>query len=778
LQFKSELSYFVKKFYITNRLPMKTSLRCFLFLLILIASACGSGDDPTYSIEISSVPEEAGTVTPAQGEYERGRDLEISATPNEHWIFDRWEGDYEGTTNPVVITLDSDKDIAAIFVKRDYPLTIEIDGEGSVTEQIVQQKTTDYPQGTVVELTAHAEEGWEFDRWEGDLDGNENPAQITIDGVTEVTAVFTRIEHPLTITIEGEGVVFQDSVQTNEMNHPEGAVVELVAVPGDGYAFSQWSGDLEGTRDTIEVTIDGPKEITATFLQAFSLVTISVPEEGGEVTPEADDYIRDSSFQVQAVPNPGWRFVEWRGDFSGTTNPFNLTMNGHKTLEAHFERRQYDLELNTRGSGRIEPFLQSGTQVDTGDDDDLRYEFGAEVELVAIPSSEWTFVHWEGDISGNQNPFVVTIEDDISVTAVFTIFGGGTGEPGDPYEVATLSQLNEVRNHLDAHFILVNDIDASATSIEEFEPIGTQQEGFSGVFDGDGFEISNLTINMSDDTYIGLFGHIESDGVIRNVHLIDVYISGDVRVGGLAGQNNGLIEQSTTHGSVTGNRIVGGLAGENENEITDSGTTVNLTVGIHRGGGLTGVNSGIIQRSYAQGDVDSSLGNITILGGLTGINSGSGEIIESYATGSVNGNDELGGLTGRNEDSAEIRKSYATGDVNSSMIGGIIGGLIGVSSSNGIISEAYAAGNVSGGINTVAGGLIGTNNSDIENSYWDTEATGQSDGVGDGTEEGATGLTTAEMTGPDAGDHMTGFDWDDIWLTTPGSYPILWWQEE
>ncbi|MCC5905962.1 MAG: hypothetical protein JJU13_07150 [Balneolaceae bacterium] len=730
---------------------MKTSLRCFLILSILmVLNACGSGET-SYTLVITPVPEEGGTVTPTEGEYESGRLVEIAATPNTHWVFDGWEGDYQGTDNPAQITMESDMDIAAIFIKRDYPLTIRIEGEGSVSERVVQEKTTDYPQGTVVELTAEPDENWNFSHWEGDLTGDENPAQITIDGDTEVTAVFELVEHPFALTIQGQGTVEADGEEITETtSFVHGSEIELVAIADDGWAFSEWTGDLESTQDTVQFTIDGPKEVTATFLQTYTLTTISIPEEGGEIEPEAGDYIRDTSFQVEAVANPGWRFVEWRGDFSGTSNPFNLTMNGHKTLEAHFERRQYDLELNTRGSGRIEPFLQSGTQVDTGDDA-LRYEFGAEVELVPVPTTDWTFVGWEGDISGNEYPIVVTMEDDISITAVFTIFDGGTGTPDDPYEVSTLSQLNEVRNHLDAHFILVNDINASATSTEEFDPIGTEQEGFSGVFDGDGFEISNLTISSPTQNNKGLFANIEEQGLLRNVTLTNMDITGDDFAGGLAGRNNGTIENTAVSGSVTGTTFLGGIVG---------------------------LNTGTITRSQASVDVTGG----SSAGGIVGWNRDDGEVSESYSTGNISGQDRLGGLVGRNEGSASILRSYALGNVTSdNPIPGRIGGLVGASTSSGLISETYAAGEVSGpgpNLGQDRGGIAGSNTTEIENSYWDTEATGQSDGVGDGTEDGTTGLTTAEMTGPEAEDNMTGFDWDDIWLTTPDSYPILWWQEE
>jgi len=38
---------------------------------------------------------------------------------------------------------------------------------------------------------------------------------------------------------------------------------------------------------------------------------------------------------------------------------------------------------------------------------------------------------------------------------------------------------------------------------------------------------------------------------------------------------------------------------------------------------------------------------------------------------------------------------------------------------------------------------------------------------------GATGLTTSEMQGTSAQENMPEFDWDEIWMTVSGNYPIL-----
>jgi len=100
------------------------------------------------------MPSEGGTVSPAQGEYDDGTMVEITATASEGWAFQGWQGDHSGSQNPVSVLMNGDKQVTAQFAQRTYPLTISIEGEGNVVEEIVQDKSTDFEEGTVVELTA------------------------------------------------------------------------------------------------------------------------------------------------------------------------------------------------------------------------------------------------------------------------------------------------------------------------------------------------------------------------------------------------------------------------------------------------------------------------------------------------------------------------------------------------------------------------------------------------------------------------------------------------
>ena len=134
--------------------------------------------------------------------------------------------------------------------------------------------------------------------------------------------------------------------------------------------------------------------------------------------------------------------------------------------------------------------------------------------------------------------------------------------------ITTCQQLQDINTNLGADYYLANDIDCSCTSGWNggagFVPIGTESNKFTGHFDGKGYKITNLYINRSSTTYVGLFGFTGSGSEINNVSLEEVDVSGaDNFVGGLVGVNEGTITNSYSTGSVSGNNFVGGLVGFN-----------------------------------------------------------------------------------------------------------------------------------------------------------------------------------------------------------------------
>lgn len=203
-------------------------------------------------------------------------------------------------------------------------------------------------------------------------------------------------------------------------------------------------------------------------------------------------------------------------------------------------------------------------------------------------------------------------------------------------------------NDYDKHFILTANIDlagevfTSAVIAADMDSSNWDYEGtpFTGVFDGDGFSITNLTIAGHDQDYIGLFGCLGEDGQVKKLGLKQVDIVGRDMVGIVCGWNEGGILKSGVSGQVTGSGdYIGGLCGANA-AVIDQCSVVGAVEGNLYIGGLCGENDAEIFRSFAT----AAISGYRYAGGLCGDNSG--QISQSYAVGAVTGNRNLGGLCG------------------------------------------------------------------------------------------------------------------------------------
>ncbi|HSI76063.1 MAG TPA: hypothetical protein VK957_09210 [Lunatimonas sp.] len=170
----------------------------FLFVILpLVFSSCDTEEPiPTYTLSTSISPIEGGkiAISPQSPNYKEGEVVTLTPEPNEHWVFQNWEGDASGSTTPLQITMNFNKSVTGAFIKRNYQLTITIEGEGIVEESIITNPSgREYPHGTTVELTPVPKEDWIFESWGGDLTGSEAPKTITVDKEMNVIAKFVSL---------------------------------------------------------------------------------------------------------------------------------------------------------------------------------------------------------------------------------------------------------------------------------------------------------------------------------------------------------------------------------------------------------------------------------------------------------------------------------------------------------------------------------------------------------------------------------------------------------
>ena len=168
---------------------------------------------PVVKYTLSVTAGEGGTVSTTGGEYESGQTVSVTATPQGEYLFKDWS---DGNTNATrTITVSSNINLTANFEKRKYPLTINIEGEGEVIEEIVNAgRTTDYDSGATVKLTAVPSEGWEFVAWTGAIESTELEVQLLVSEAKEVNAEFKKILY----SVSTNQIIIPNSSQFNNYN--------------------------------------------------------------------------------------------------------------------------------------------------------------------------------------------------------------------------------------------------------------------------------------------------------------------------------------------------------------------------------------------------------------------------------------------------------------------------------------------------------------------------------------------------------------------------------
>lgn len=149
-----------------------------------------------------------------------------------------------------------------------YTLTVNATNTGTVAITPVRANNS-YFAGETVTLLAEEKPALKFDNWSGDLTGTTNPQNITMNANKTVTANFSVIStYKVNVTTAGIGTV---TLSPAGGEYPSGTVVTATAATLMGSTFQGWTGDLSGTTASQQITVNGNKNITATFTDNFNI---------------------------------------------------------------------------------------------------------------------------------------------------------------------------------------------------------------------------------------------------------------------------------------------------------------------------------------------------------------------------------------------------------------------------------------------------------------------------------------------------------------------------
>ncbi len=478
---------------------------------------------------------------------------------------------------------------------------------------------------------------------------------------------------------------------------PWGAPQTRVSENGDGTG-SKWDGG-----EKIDVQIEGSTE-TATY----------IVQAGGTVTSNAPLYWSDSD---NHTVNAWYPATNTPLDLSDQTNGLAYLLHGKGT--GNYENPVELIFTHSLAKVRVTPSndiandevtsLQLYTyttcthtqgKINTEDAQKgwikmKKCEYNGVTcwEANVVPDYEITKLMANGDdkereLSASINPkagsfYNITLNKDKGYTV---------SEDGKTYTVYTADGLlawnKAVQNDLTLNCTLTADI----TLTGEWTPIGTDyRNSYTGTFDGDNHTISGLIVTGSDE-YAGLFGYIGSGGTVKNVKLENVRITSDYQyayVGGVAGNNDGAIENCSVSGSVSGNSTYNSVGG---------------VVGYQLGGSITGCSSSATVQGTGS------------VGGVVGQTNSGATLTACYSTENVtlesnnSDNNYAGGVVGSNSFSTLIA-CYATGNVTGTGTGTgsiYVGGVTGDNAS-GTLTACYHAAETVSGPDGATGGVAGRN---------------------------------------------------------------------
>ena len=436
----------------------------------------------------------------------------------------------------------------------------------------------------------------------------------------------------------------------------------------EGYTLKGWCCNGEEWRFNSDVVLN---EMTLTAEWIANNYSVSFNTGISETLPN-QTITFGSEYALPTLERTGYTFKGW--EYNGklvTANKWNIAKNA--TLVAKWDANKYTISLDPNGGS----ILQTAYTV----------AYGSNFMLPVPTNSFGAFKGWY--LNGEK----ITDSTGASL-APWTYLENKTLTTSWIEEISTVEQFLKIRESLNGYYKLVADIDLSTI---EWTPIGSEATPFTGVLDGNGYKIKNLTITTTVSNITGLFG--VSSGTIKNIILEDVNINidsitADSKIAALVAYNKGTLENiralsgtvNIANHSGTLTSYVGGIVSYNEGLLKTITNNLPVSGGTYAAGICAYDLSTTLAKAGTYLINNGSVLGKTAAGGIYGY---SKQLVFDYMknSGSITATNYAGGIVGVNTASTykPIKVNYCanTGNITST------DNNYGTSYAGGITSEAY-----------------------------------------------------------------------------------------
>jgi len=485
-------------------------------LLSILFFSCGKESsevtDPVISFTLTVTSGVGGIVSTTGGSYTQGTSVSITATPESEYVFVNWSNG--STENPLTLNVNQNLTLTANFEKRKYPLTINIQGEGMVIEEIISsgKTTTEYNSGSVIRLTAVPSGEWNvFDSWTGDINDENSIIEFTIDEPKDITVNFEESSLILksnVTTIDNSSISSQDVMRSfyivSGVFPYVSDGVQYMFYPGSsdwvaGFSDNLTKNDIPPMPSQILRKIDGGWEFFKTDLNAYFW--------GARNFEIIDNYIAIGDGNEIGPDGPSWNGEEqtdnnWNGDlyFGEIVGGGNINW----TKVNSIEDRIYS-HGTTIGDINGDGLLDVGSAPNAGQN----------TLKIYTQELDGTFTNNDDllQLVDNRQPFTLDFSDldNDGIDEIITANYGGGDPSQDPllnnirvYKYSSSSEQFEI-NFMSNNSTAFYDIGLGATSIltEDFDGDGIKDIVVAREdIDGNSFEIWK---GISDGSYVPHF---------------------------------------------------------------------------------------------------------------------------------------------------------------------------------------------------------------------------------------------------------------------------------
>jgi hypothetical protein len=472
------------------------------------------------TLNVSVTPSGAGTVVkyPDKAGYSYNESVRLTAAANAGYSFSNWNGDAAGSTNPLSISMNSNKTITANFTPPSENVSAPTNITGPATT--IAGKSEIYTASGALSSLGHTLQ-YQFNWGDGTISdwGDATQSHTWSTAGTFNIRSQARCETDITNASRWSGNLTRVKVSYltlnttvipvssgNVVKNPDktgysyNESVQLTAVSNAGFIFGSWSGDATGSVNSLTITLTANMNVTANFTLLNETISIPTIISGPAATIAGKSETYTTNGAVSSLGHSvEYRFDWGDGNISGwgdaaqshiwatngtfavksqarcSTDITNVSLWSEIVSNITVSYLTLNIALNPEGSGSV-----------SKNPDKEGYSFNEPVELTANGNTGYAFASWSGDETGSTNPLNLTMSTNKTITADFV-------EQSTTLQLTAISSMERVPRSGSVSGTAEVSIYAAKNEVESFQVAITSP--------GSAYQITDAVLTNLTDPY-------------------------------------------------------------------------------------------------------------------------------------------------------------------------------------------------------------------------------------------------------------------------------------